>query len=184
MTITSLAIPDVVLLAPRVFEDNRGWFYESFSAKTLAQLGINTTFVQDNRSYSAKQGTLRGLHCQSAPAAQAKLITCTRGRILDVAVDVRLSSPTFLQWISVELSAENKHQLFIPRGFLHGFVTLCDDVEVLYKIDAPYSPKHDVSVRWNDPAFDIDWGIVAPLLSDKDANAPLWRELRKEFSCE
>ena len=177
MTATAFAIPDVVLLTPRVFEDARGWFYEMYREDMLAQLGISAKFVQDNRSYSAKQGTLRGLHYQAEPVAQAKLVSCTRGRILDVAVDVRRDSPTYLKWVSAELSAENKQQLFVPRGCLHGFLTLCNDVEVLYKVDAVYSPAHDRTVRWNDPTFGIDWGVEAPLLSDKDANAPLWEGL-------
>jgi len=173
-----------MLLEPRVHGDARGWFYEMYSETTLTGLGIDTKFVQDNRSFSAQQGTLRGLHCQAEPAAQGKLISCTRGRILDVAVDVRRNSPAYLQWISVELSAENKHQLFVPRGCLHGFITLSDNVEVFYKVDAPYSPAHDVSVRWNDPAFNIDWGIAAPVLSQKDVNAPLWSELGLAFVME
>ena len=184
MTPTPLNIPGVTLLEPRVHGDARGWFYEMYSQSTLAALGINAAFVQDNRSFSAQQGTLRGLHCQAAPAAQGKLLSCTRGRILDVAVDARRDSPTYLQWVSVELSAENKRQLWIPRGCLHGFVTLCDDVEVFYKVDAPYSPEHDRTVRWDDPVFDIDWGVAQPILSQKDAAAPLWRELDLQFRME
>jgi len=170
-------IPGVVVLTPRVFDDARGWFCESYNKHTLAQYGIACEFVQDNRSYSAKAGTLRGLHAQAAPCEQAKLVTCTRGAILDVAVDVRRDSPTYLQWVAVELSAENRKQLFVPRGCLHGFVTLCDDVEVAYKVDAFYSAAHDVTVRWDDPAFGIDWGVVAPILSDKDAAAKSWEDI-------
>ena len=184
MTATPLNIPGVMLLEPRVHGDARGWFYESYSEQALAACGITAKFVQDNRSYSAQKGTLRGLHCQAEPAAQGKLFSCTRGKILDVAVDARRSSPTYMQWVSVELSAENKRQLWIPRGCLHGFVTLCDDVEVFYKVDAPYSPAHDVSVRWDDPAFDVDWGTSQPILSQKDANAPLWGELGLVFGME
>ncbi|MCL2195923.1 MAG: dTDP-4-dehydrorhamnose 3,5-epimerase [Oscillospiraceae bacterium] len=167
-------IPGVVVLTPRVFEDARGWFCESYNARALEELGVHTRFVQDNRSYSAKAGTLRGLHAQAAPHEQAKLVSCTRGRVLDVAVDVRADSPTYLQWVAVELSAENRCQLFVPRGCLHGFVTLCDDVEVCYKVDAHYAPEHDLTVRWDDPAFGIDWGVDAPILSQKDANAKGW----------
>ena len=184
MTATPLALPGATLLEPRLHGDARGWFYEMYSEATLTGLGIHTTFVQDNRSFSAQQGTLRGLHCQAEPAAQGKLISCTRGRILDVAVDVRRDSPAYLQWVAVELSAENKHQLWVPRGCLHGFLTLCDNVEVFYKVDAPYSPEHDVSVRWDDPVFDIDWGTTQPILSQKDANAPPWRELDLIFELE
>ena len=184
MTATPLAIPGVVLLEPRVHEDARGWFCESYNEHALAKCGITAKFVQDNRSYSAKQGTLRGLHVQATPSAQAKLISCTRGRILDVAVDVRRDSPTYLKWVSAELNEHNRHQLFVPRGCLHGFITLCDHVEVFYKVDALYSPAHDRAVRWNDPAFNINWGIAQPILSEKDATAPLWHELQEEFLCE
>jgi len=181
MTATPLALPGVTLLQPRVHGDARGWFYEMYSEKALAELGIRAKFVQDNRSYSAQKGTLRGLHCQAEPMAQGKLFSCTRGRILDVAVDVRRDSPTYLQWVSVELSAENKHQLWIPRGCLHGFVTLTHDVEVFYKVDALYSPEHDRTVRWDDPLFNINWGVSESVLSAKDAGAPLWSELGLVF---
>ena len=161
-------LPGCCILEPEVFGDARGWFYESYSAAAFAAVGIDTVFVQDNRSFSAAVGTLRGLHCQTSPAAQAKLISCTRGAILDVAVDVREGSPTYLQSFAAELSAENRRMLFIPKGFLHGFVTRTPDVEVFYKVDALYSPAHDRSVRYNDPAFGIDWGVQAPVLSQKD----------------
>jgi len=184
MTATPLAIPGVTLLQPRVFEDSRGWFYEMHNEAALAKLGIATRFVQDNRSYSTKQGTLRGLHCQAPPTAQGKLVSCTRGQILDIAVDVRHNSPTYLKWVSVELTSENKCQLWVPRGCLHGFVTLCDDVEVFYKVDAPYSPTHDISVCFDDPDFCIDWGVATPLLSEKDAKAPLWSALDIVFEME
>lgn len=173
MNVTPTAIPDVRLIAPQVFGDARGWFYESYSARALKAAGIDTVFVQDNRSFSAVRGTLRGLHCQKAPFAQTKLLCCTRGEILDVAVDLREGSPTFLQHVAVRLSAENKQMLYIPKGFLHGFVTLTDDVEVFYKVDNYYNKDADRSVRYNDPAFAIDWGVEAPVLSAKDQHAPL-----------
>lgn len=156
------------ILEPDVFGDARGWFYESYSARTFRELGIDVEFVQDNRSFSAVRGTLRGLHCQIDPCAQAKLIGCSRGTILDVAVDVRVGSPSYLQHVAVELSADNRRMLFIPRGFLHGFVTLTDNVEVFYKADAFYAPQYDRSVRYNDPTFAIDWGTDVPILSEKD----------------
>jgi dTDP-4-dehydrorhamnose 3,5-epimerase len=184
MTATPLAIPDVILLEPKVFGDARGWFYEMYSEAALAALGIPARFVQDNRSYSALKGTLRGLHCQAAPCAQGKLFSCTRGAVLDIAVDARRDSPTYLQWVCAELSAENKRQLWIPRGCLHGFLTLTGDVEVFYKVDAPYSPAHDRSVRWDDPAFGVAWGIENPVLSAKDANAPLWNDAGLVFEME
>jgi len=155
-----------------------------YSEKTLAEIGIHASFVQDNRSYSAQKGTLRGLHCQASPCAQGKLFSCLRGAILDVAVDARRDSPSYMQWVSAELSEENKRQLWIPRGCLHGFVTLTDDVEVFYKVDAFYSSEHDRSVRWDDPAFGVEWGVGEPVLSAKDAGAPLWGEAGIVFGME
>ncbi len=165
-------LKDAVVIEPQVFGDARGWFYESYSKQKLAQLGIDAEFIQDNRSYSALKGTLRGLHCQTAPMAQAKLLTCLKGAILDVAVDIREGSPTYMQWTAVELSEENKHMFFIPKGFLHGFVTLTDDVEVSYKVDEYYSPENDRSIRFDDPEIAVEWGVENPILSAKDENAP------------
>jgi len=184
MTATPLALHGVYLLEPATHGDARGWFCEMYSEQTLAGLGITARFVQDNRSYSAQKGTLRGLHCQAPPKAQGKLFSCLRGSILDVAVDARRDSPTYMQWVSAELTAENKRQLWIPRGCLHGFVTLTDDVEVFYKVDQFYSSAHDRTVRWDDPAFGIDWGVDAPVLSAKDANAPFWGEAGIVFEME
>jgi dTDP-4-dehydrorhamnose 3,5-epimerase len=169
------------IIEPKVFGDERGWFYESYSAKAFAEIGIDTVFVQDNRSFSAKQGTLRGLHCQTDPAAQTKLIGCTRGALLDVAVDVREGSPSYMRHICVELSAQNRRMLYIPKGFLHGFVTLTPDVEVFYKVDAFYDPAHDRSVRYNDPAFGIDWGTDDPTLSQKDSENVLFADSDVRF---
>ena len=184
MTSTPLALPGVYLLEPALHGDARGWFCEMYSEKVLAELGIHAHFAQDNRSYSAQKGTLRGLHCQAGPRAQGKLFSCLRGAILDVAVDARWDSPTYMRWVSAELTGENRRQLWIPRGCLHGFLTLTDDVEVFYKVDAFYSPAHDRSVRWNDPAFDVAWGIDRPILSAKDASAPLWGESGLVFEME
>ena len=142
-----------VIIEPDIFGDARGWFYESYSKTKLEQLGIYADFVQDNRSYSAQKGTLRGLHCQTEPKAQSKLLTCLRGAILDVAVDIRKGSPTYMKWTSVELSGENKRMFFIPKGCLHGFVTLTPDVEVSYKVDEYYSPENDRSIRFDDPSI-------------------------------
>ena len=182
MTVTPTAIPDVKLITPRVFGDARGWFYEAYSAKKLLEAGVDAVFVQDNRSYSAEKGTLRGLHCQKAPFAQTKLLSCTRGEILDVAVDLREGSPTYLQHVAVRLSAENKQMLYIPKGFLHGFVTLTDDVEVFYKVDADYNKDADRSIRYDDPAFAIDWGVTSPILSEKDKTAPLYKDSDVRFT--
>ena len=173
MKIIDTAIPEVKLVEPAVFGDNRGWFYESYSYEKLRALGIDIKFVQDNRSYSKEKGTLRGIHFQKTPMAQSKLICCTRGKILDIAVDLRKGSPTYLKWISAELTEENKHMLFIPKGFGHGFVTLTEDVEVLYKVDEYYSKDHDRSICFDDKQIGVEWGISDPVLSEKDKNAPL-----------
>ena len=173
MELIKTDIPGVVILEPKVFGDHRGWFTETYAYNTLKDLGIDVTFVQDNQSYSKEKGTLRGLHFQQNPMAQTKLLRCTRGKILDVAVDIRKGSPTYLKWVSVELSAENKRQLFMPKGFAHGFVTLTEDVEVQYKVDAYYAPECDRSIRFDDPAIGVDWGVSDPILSQKDMNAPL-----------
>lgn len=173
MKIIDTDIREVKIIEPQVFGDNRGWFYESYSYEKLKELGIDINFVQDNRSYSKEKGTLRGIHFQKSPMAQTKLITCTKGEILDVAVDLRKDSPTYLKWISVRLSEENKLMLFIPKGFGHGFVTLTEDVEVLYKVDEYYSKENDRSIRFDDAQIGVDWGITNPILSQKDENAPL-----------
>ena len=176
------ALPGVLILEPQVFGDNRGWFMESWSIPKMKALGLEYDFVQDNHSYSAQKGVLRGIHFQNNPSAQAKLVRCAKGAVLDVAVDLRKNSPTYKKWVSVELSAENKRQLLIPRGFGHAFVTLTDDCEFLYKADNPYDPTTDRSIRWNDPEIAIDWGITNPTVSDKDANAPLLKDTDCNFT--
>lgn len=181
MKVIETKIKDVRIVIPEVFGDNRGWFYESYNSEKLKAFGIQTVFVQDNRSFSQKKGTLRGLHFQKAPFAQTKLICCTRGEILDVAVDLRKGSPTYLQWVSAVLSEENKHFLFIPKGFAHGFVTLTDNVEVLYKVDEYYSKENDRSVRFDDPEIGVDWGIENAVLSAKDESAPLLKDSDVNF---
>ena len=175
-------VESAIILEPDVFGDNRGWFMESYSKKKLADVGIDVDFVQDNRSFSAEKGTLRGLHCQLNPTAQSKLLTCIRGKILDVAVDIRKGSPTYMQWEAVELSGENKKSFFIPKGCLHGFLTLTDDVEVMYKVDEFYSPADDRSIRYDDPELGVEWGDIAPILSQKDMNAPLLKDSDVEFT--
>lgn len=176
LTAVRTKLDGVIIVEPLVHGDSRGWFYESYSKRKYEELGIHADFVQDNRSYSSQKGIIRGLHCQLEPYAQSKLITCTRGAIIDVAVDIRKGSPTYMQWVSVELTAENKRQLFIPRGFLHGFLTLSDDVEVMYKTDNYYEPTADRSIRFDDPAFGVEWGIDTPQLSAKDSGAPLYEQ--------
>ena len=165
-------IPDVYILEPHVFGDHRGYFMETYSTAAFEALGITDVFVQDNQSFTAQKGTLRGIHFQNAPMAQAKLVRVTRGAVLDVAVDLRRGSPTYRRWVSVELSAENKRMLYIPRGFGHGFVTLTDDVEFCYKVDTLYSREYDRGIRFDDPDIGVDWGVVAPILSEKDTKSP------------
>lgn len=184
MQIERTALADVVILTPRRFGDARGWFCETWNAARMAEAGLDLPWVQDNHSFSAAKGTLRGLHYQSPPRAQDKLVRCTRGAILDVAVDIRSGSPGYGAWVAVELTAENGRQLFVPKGFLHGFLTLTTDTEVQYKCSDFYSPAHDGCVRWDDPALGIDWGVTAPVLSDKDARAPLLAEIGQPFRWE
>ena len=173
MNVIETALPGVRILEPQVFGDARGWFMESWSKKKMEDAGIFVDFVQDNHSFSAQKGTLRGLHYQLNPMAQAKLLRVSRGAIFDVAVDIRRGSPTYAKWVGVELTAENYRQLFIPRGFAHGFITLTDDVEVQYKADNLYAPDCDGNIRWNDPEIGVQWPLAPTVLSDKDANAPL-----------
>lgn len=174
MKIITTNIKDLLIIEPQVFGDNRGWFFESYSKTKLLEQGLNCDFVQDNQSFSAQNGTLRGLHFQLNPKAQAKLVRCTRGAILDVAVDLRNGSPSYKKWVSIELSAENKKQFFISKGFAHGFLTLTDDVEVQYKADEYYAPEYDRSIAYNDAELNVNWGIENPILSAKDKNAPLF----------
>lgn len=163
----------VYIIEPEVFGDHRGWFMETYSQIKLKNQGIDVTFVQDNQSFSAQKGTLRGLHFQNPPMAQTKLVRCTRGAILDIVVDIRKGSPSYKKWVAVRLSVENKKQLFIPKGFAHAFLTLVEDTEVQYKVDEFYSKECDRSIRYDDSSIGIDWGDIQPVLSEKDKNAPL-----------
>lgn len=183
MDMRRLSIPDVLVLKPRRHADDRGYFMESYSRGAMATLGLEPVFVQDNLSLSRQVGTLRGLHYQRPPKAQAKLVQVIQGRILDVAIDVRRGSPTYGRHATVELSAETGEQIFVPAGFLHGFVTLEPDTLVLYKVDAPYAPECEGSVRWDDPDLGIDWGVSAgaATLSAKDAAAPAFAAFDSPF---
>lgn len=183
MQIETTALPGLVVLTPRRHGDSRGWFEETFNQRSMAAHGLPTEFVQDNHSFSAAPGTLRGLHFQRPPQAQVKLVRCTRGAIRDVTVDIRRGSPTFGRWIAVELTAENGRQVLVPTGFLHGFVTLTPDTEVQYKCSAFYAPDCEGAVRWDDPDLAIDWGLhgQAPHLSGKDAVAPPLSALDSPF---
>ncbi len=174
----------VRLIVPRRYGDARGWFMEVYSEPAFAAMGIDCRFTQDNHSLSAPRFTLRGLHFQTPPRGQDKLVRCIRGRIFDVAVDVRKGSPTFGRWVGAELSAENGHQLFIPIGFAHGFVTLEPDCEVSYKCSDTYAPDHDGGIRWDDPAIGIDWPIpdgTVPELSAKDTVQPMLADFDSPF---
>jgi dTDP-4-dehydrorhamnose 3,5-epimerase len=183
LRVESTALPDIKIVNPQRIGDQRGFFSETYNRQRFAEVGIDVEFVQDNHSLSAVPGTVRGLHFQSEPFAQAKLIRVVRGRILDVAVDIRRSSPTFGRHVAVELSAENGSQLLIPVGFAHGFCTLEPDTEIVYKVSAYYSAAHDHGLRWNDPALGIDWPVALTnaVLSDKDRCQPLLAELPAYF---
>ncbi len=172
MAVTETKLKGVFLIEPQVFGDSRGWFMETWSKAKFEAAGLNFDFVQDNQSFSAQKGTLRGLHYQLDPMAQTKLVRCTRGSLLDVAVDIRKNSPQYAQWVGVILSAENKKQLLIPRGFAHGFLTLTDDVEIQYKADQFYAPQYEGNIRWDDPQIGIDWPFEPAILAEKDKNAP------------
>ena len=173
MQIEQTGIPDLVVITPRRFGDARGFFAETYSAPKLAELGITTAFVQDNHSLSALAGTVRGLHFQAPPHAQAKLVRCGRGVLFDVAVDIRKGSPTYGTWFGIELSFENGRQLLIPAGFAHGFVTRVHETEIIYKCSDIYAPETEGALRFDDPDIGIDWGLgdTAPILSEKDAVA-------------
>lgn len=178
MNITPTALAEVRILEPRKFGDHRGFFSEVYSRRALTAAGIDLEFVQDNHSMSAAPGTVRGLHYQIGAAAQAKLVRVVRGAVLDVAVDIRRSSPTFGRHVAVELSAANWRQVLVPVGFAHGFVTLEPDTEVIYKVTADYAPAEERGILWNDPALGIDWRVeaAAATLSDRDRRHPLLAE--------
>jgi len=182
MNIRKTDLEGVMIIEPLVFGDHRGWFMETYSEKAFKELGIDLTFVQDNHSFSATKGTLRGLHFQLEPKAQTKLIRCTKGAIFDVVVDIRKKSPTYGIWFGTELSAENKKQLLISKGFAHGFMTLTEDVEVQYKVDELYSSEHERCIAWDDPVIGIKWPLsIEPVLSEKDERAHLLLDVENNF---
>ncbi|MGA0540906.1 dTDP-4-dehydrorhamnose 3,5-epimerase [Neotabrizicola sp. VNH66] len=186
MKIEATDLAEVKIITQRRFGDDRGWFTETWNAERMAGAGVVIDWVQDNHSFSAAKGTLRGLHYQRPPHAQDKLIRCSRGAILDVAVDFRTGSPSFGKWVAVELSAENGAQVLVPKGFLHGFLTLTADTEVQYKCSDFYAPDCDGAVRWDDPEIGVDWAGLgglsgAPVLSDKDKVAPFLRDAPRPF---
>ena len=173
----------VIVVSTQRFADKRGWFTESWNSQRFEEQGVSANFIQDNQSQSRSAGTIRGLHFQKPPHAQAKLVRCLKGRIFDVAVDLRNGSPTFGNWEGIELSAELGNQLFVPAGYAHGFLTLEPDCEVAYKVDAYYAPYADAGVAWNDPDIAIDWPLngLDPILSDKDFALPNLREIELDF---
>jgi len=181
MELIKTDVLDVFILEPKVFGDNRGWFMETWSKKAMEDAGLHYDFLQDNHAYNSQKGILRGLHYQKGEAAQAKLVRCIRGSVLDVAVDMREGSPTYKKWVAVELSAENKRQLMVPRGFLHGYLTLTEDAEFVYRVDGLYNPQMDGGIRWNDPEIGVEWGISDPVLSEKDANQPFLKDSDIDF---
>ncbi|WP_166241186.1 dTDP-4-dehydrorhamnose 3,5-epimerase [Paenibacillus turpanensis] len=176
MNIIPSRLDEVMIIEPKVFEDSRGFFMESYTQKKFSELGININFTQDNHSLSKQAGVLRGLHYQLAPKAQTKLIRVLNGAIYDVVLDIRRSSPTFGQWQGFILSEYNKRQLLVPKGFAHGFCTLVPDTQVFYKVDEYYSPEHDRGILWSDPALGIDWPLSQAVLSEKDQKHPLFSE--------
>ncbi|MEF2554268.1 dTDP-4-dehydrorhamnose 3,5-epimerase [Aurantimonas sp. A2-1-M11] len=178
-----LSLPGVIEIIPKRFGDERGFFAETFNRYQLAEAGINLDWMQDNQSFSTSVHTLRGLHYQELPFAQAKLVRVLRGRILDVAVDIRKHSPTYRKWVAIELSAEAFNQLLVPIGFAHGFLTLEPCTEVFYKVTAPWSREHDRSIRWDDPEIGVDWrlGRTVPIVSDKDREAPFLADVPPAF---
>jgi len=183
MKIEETALPGVAVITPARFGDHRGFFSESWNRARMAEAGIDIDFVQDNHSLSAKAGTVRGLHFQAPPHAQAKLVRCGRGRLFDVAVDIRRGSPTYGQWVGTELSFENGRQMLVPEGFLHGFATLEPETEIIYKCSDYYAPDCDGAVRFDDPDIGIDWhlGGMEPVLSDKDARAQAFADFLSPF---
>jgi dTDP-4-dehydrorhamnose 3,5-epimerase len=177
--VQSLEIPDVKVIKPKKHGDHRGFFSEVYNKSIFSEHGIDLDFIQDNQSYSAQAGTLRGLHYQGGEFAQDKLVRCVRGRILDVAVDIRKGSPTFGKWVSAEISAEEWNQILVPVGFAHAILTLVPDTEIIYKVTNYYAPTHDFGIRWNDPDLGIDWGMAESdvVLSDKDKVQPLFKDV-------
>lgn len=183
MIVEETKLSGVVILTPKRFGDDRGYFSEVWNRQSYAKLGVDVDFVQDNHSLSAAKGTVRGLHYQSPPRAQDKLVRCGAGAVVDVAVDIRKSSPTYGQWVSVELSASNGKQIFVPKGFLHGFATLTPNAELLYKCSDYYAPECDGSVYFDSPSIGIDWGVDLEnaILSEKDRTAPKFEEFDSPF---
>jgi len=180
MQVSTTFIEGLLVIQPKIFQDARGYFYEPYNKKAFAEVGIPEDFVQDNQSFSQK-GVLRGMHLQNPPHAQAKLLRVLQGSILDVAVDIRKASPTYGKYYSIELSAENKTQFYVPKGFAHGFLTLEDNTILLYKCSDFYNKASEESIVWNDPDIAIPWNIAQPILSEKDLNGKKLKEFKSQF---
>jgi dTDP-4-dehydrorhamnose 3,5-epimerase len=177
-SITPLALPEILLITPKRHGDARGWFAETWSRRAMAEAGVDADFVQDNQAFSGRKGTVRGLHFQTAPHPQAKLVRVLKGAIYDVAVDIRPGSPTYGRWVGAELTAEGGEQLFVPRGFAHGYCTLTDDTELFYKVDGLYAPQTEGGLLWNDPDLGIAWPIADDVvLNDRDRALPRLKDL-------
>lgn len=181
MKVTKTSIQGLLIIEPNVYGDHRGWFSETYNENTFNDHGIDIAFKQDNHSFSAQKGVLRGLHFQNDPYAQTKLVRCTKGRIWDVAVDLRKSSPTYLNWVGIELTEDNHKQFLIPQGFAHGFVTLEENCEVQYKVDNVYNKSSDRSIKYNDPVINVKWPVKDVVLSEKDIKAPLLKDSDVNF---
>ena len=181
MNIIKTKLKDAFIFEPKVFGDHRGFFMETYNTQFLEEQGFSFNFVQDNHALSKESGVLRGLHYQLEPFAQTKLVRVTRGAVYDVIVDIREGSPTYGQWEGFILSEDNKRQLLVPRGFAHGYCTLVENTEFVYKVDNYYSPKHDRGIAWNDLDLNIDWPISNPILSDKDKEQPKLKDLETQF---
>lgn len=181
MKVISTDIKDLLIIEPNVFSDSRGWFTETYNEKVFRENGISIIFKQDNHSYSKQKGVLRGLHFQNEPHAQTKLVRCTKGRIWDVAVDLRKSSPTYLKWVGIELTPENHKMFLIPQGFAHGFITLEEDTEVQYKVDNLYNNETDRAIQYNDPNINVAWPLEEVILSEKDKKAPQLKDSDVNF---
>jgi dTDP-4-dehydrorhamnose 3,5-epimerase len=181
-----LSIPDVILIRVRKFADSRGDFLETFRKSDFAEMGIDRDFVQDNQAYSAQSGTIRGLHFQAPPHAQAKLVRVLHGAVYDAAVDMRRGSPTYGKWCGARLTADDSEQIFVPRGFAHGYCTLEPDTVVAYKVDGYYAPQSEAGLIWNDPAIGVDWSVPAQsvLVSEKDAKLPSLNSFNTPFTME
>lgn len=176
MKLVETKLKDVYIIVPNIIGDHRGFFMESYNKKKFEALGLNFDLIQDNHSLSTEVGVIRGLHFQTAPKAQTKIVRVLTGAIYDVVVDLRKDSVTFGEWIGVHLSEENKYQLVVPKGFAHGFCTVAPNSQVLYKVDESYSPEHDSGILWNDPDLGIEWPTTEPILSDKDRNQPSFKD--------